>query len=188
MSNTTNATLRDYLSGKSLFGAILALEQFDFLANQEDVGAMDQLLIWNYGERVLFDKMQNVDLNIVAAMLIRQFGKGWDELSDFNATPWHLGVSEGHKISGKVIETTQTNAEDETTDKVSAFNTDGFVNDTGREEAHTKTVTGETQTDNLDEKYSLNEAVSNLTALQKLNIIQVAVKDVGDFLTLAVYQ
>ncbi len=70
--------LSDFLSGQSLFTAIKNVNgvTFSFLT-PENIPKLDNNLMFNYGERVLFNKMVNMDLSIIAEGVETEAQREW---------------------------------------------------------------------------------------------------------------
>ena len=73
------------------------------------------------------------------------------------------------------------------TNKVSAFNSDDLLVDTGSTTVADENTTQDVDRDSLVETFNIQTAFNNLSLAEKTNIISVVLKDVATYLTVSVY-
>ena len=120
-------TLAQFLGNESIFSRIQSLSSYPFFdtMSPED---MDTTLITSYGERVVYSKLHNLNLDKLARIINSLYGSNWEKLITINTLDFKSGAE---KI---VNETTNNNAistgSNSTDNKVSAYNSDELVTDT----------------------------------------------------------
>ncbi len=177
-------TLGQFLENESIFTRIQGISPYPFFDTMlpED---MDTTLIINYGERVVYPKLHNLNLDKLANIINSLYGSNWKKLITINTLDFKSGAE---KI---VNETTNNNVistgSNSTDNKVSAYNSDELVTDT-------KDVGSSTNTEDLtgvkqisEKSISLRTAYNNLLLTQKINILNTVLKDVSSYLTLDIY-
>lgn len=177
--------LDEFLFNDSLFDRIQTLSPYPFFDTVHPL-KMDELLKIKFGERLVFRKFLNVDLDTIALFINSEFGKKWQNIiialeSDIkNGSERVLSENTDNtilNIGNNVIE-----------NKVSAFNSDELVidkadNNTSNTETDNKTV--KTTSEKLT---SFATVYNNLSMVQKLNIINTVISDVAKHLTLDIYK
>lgn len=177
-------TLGQFLENESIFTRIQGISPYPFFDTMlpED---MDTTLIINYGERVVYPKLHNLNLDKLANIINSLYGSNWKKLITINTLDFKSGAE---KI---VNETTNNNVistgSNSTDNKVSAYNSEELVTDT-------KDVGSSTNTEDLtgvkqisEKSISLRTAYNNLLLTQKINILNTVLKDVSSYLTLDIY-
>lgn len=177
--------LDEFLFNDSLFDRIQTLSPYPFFDTVHPL-KMDELLKIKFGERLVFRKFLNADLDTIALFINSEFGKKWQNIiialeSDIkNGSERVLSENTDNtilNIGNNVIE-----------NKVSAFNSEELVidkadNNTSNTETDNKTV--KTTSEKLT---SFATVYNNLSMVQKLNIINTVISDVAKHLTLDIYK
>lgn len=179
-------TLNEFLT-ENIFELINDAGGLDFLP-PENLGTMGSLLRFKYGNKPIDVSVANVTMTQLADMVVMLYKQLWIiESGLYDIT---LEGSGGHVI--KVMETTDRVSErvsgGVSTDKVSAFNSDVMVDDSGREQSDNEDLT---ETGNKTVTRVINNPTQSFNLLEnhvKNSIIGKIVDDVGSFLTLKIYR
>lgn len=182
----TPVNLRSYLTGGSIFTAIQTVENFPFFTDNSPTD-LDYMLSINYGNRQMFSAFIDVPVNTVAKHIVKLYGDKWTQLITFNSTAVNFGASSSTKTTGSQKTTGVKNDTSEATNKVSAYNSDDLIVDTGSNNVANENTTKDVDNDSLVEVYNLETAFNNLSLVEKTNIINVVLKDVATYLTVSVY-
>lgn len=177
-------TLAQFLENESIFTRIQTLNPYPFFETMlpDD---MDTALIINYGERVVYPKLHNLNLDKLASIINSLYGSNWEKLITINTLDFKAGAE-------KIVNETTTNTvlatgSNSTDNQVSAFNSDELMTDTKDVGSSTNTedVTGSKQAS--EKSISMRNAYNNLLLTQKTNILNTVLKDVSSYLTLDIY-
>ena len=184
--NMPAETLRSFLAGGSIFTAIQTVKNLPFFAG-ETATDLDYMLTLNYGKRQLFSAFNDVPINTVANHIVKLYGDKWVALISFNESGSNIGAISSVKTTGKQktkgVKTDNSNV----TNKVSAFNSDDLLVDTGSNTVADENTTQDVDRDSLVETFNIHTAFNNLSLAEKTNIISVVLKDVSTYLTVSVY-
>ena len=182
----TPANLRSSLAGGSIFTAIQTVKNFTFFVDNTPAD-LDYMLNLNYGSRQMFSAFIEVEINFVAKHIAKLYGDKWNQLISFNSTAVNIGANSSTKTTGseKTIGTKKDTSD--TTNKVSAFNSDDLLVDTGSTTVADENTTQDVDRDSLVETFNIQTAFNNLSLAEKTNIISVVLKDVATYLTVSVY-
>lgn len=174
--------LRDFLDNESIFTEINNIEPFPFI---DDAEILDILLTTLYGNKLVYESFNDVNLTLIAQMLVVK-----------NRSKW-LGYIEIEQLAGNVNnrrEVVETIVDNETrtgerTDinKVSAYNTDDLLVDGGSDNNSTDVLDGEKTRTLTDETINVRQAYNMLNLLGKETVASKVIKDVAQFLTLSIY-
>ena len=177
--------LDEFLFNESLFDRVQSLSTFPFFDTVHPL-KMDELLKIKFGERLVFRKFLNVDLDTIALFIVSEYQNKWTNI----LTAINSDIKNGSErvlsedTSNKVL----TNGSNITENKVSAFNSDELVID----KADSNTSNNESDNTiikSTTEKLSSFATVyNNLSLAQKLNIINTVISDVAKHLTLDIYK
>ena len=182
----TLVNLKTWLTGGSIFTAIHTAKNFPFFAG-EPVTDLDYMLTLNYGQRQMFSAFIDVPVNTVAKHIVKLYGDKWDGLIKFNESGANIGASSNIKTTGKQTTKGVKNDNTDVTNKVSAFNSDDLLVDTGSTTVADENTTQDVDRDSLVETFNIQTAFNNLSLAEKTNIISVVLKDVATYLTVSVY-
>lgn len=176
--------LHELLENKSIFNAINQLEPFPFLEdNASDV--FDMMLALEYGERTVFKPFENMTEDQIAKLMVSRFKSTWNNYIKMSILSDDIG-------SYKIIEEEISGSSDTTStgtskNKVSGFNSDDLIDDSGAENNNTEGAINN-QTRNSKETESDLSGNYELFAQIAKDKIQVDVMtDVANALTLKIY-
>lgn len=176
--------LDQFLENESIFTRIQSLGPFPFFDKMAPLD-MDKHLSLFYGERIVFNKIIDVDLNTIASLIIGVNGDKWENLILTSG----LDILSGSEriVNENNSSNVLNEGENTRTHKVSGFNDPELVEDNADVETNTSTMDN-TGTRLLTEKNtSLQVAFNNLQLHKKLNIIETVIKDVSNYMTLDIY-
>ena len=182
----TPVNLRGYLTGGSIFTAIQTTNNFPFFVGN-DAADLDYMLTLNYGQRLMFSAFIDVPVNTVAKHIVKLYGDKWDGLIKFNENGANIGAVSSIKTTGKQKTTGVKTDNTDVTNKVSAFNSDELLVDTGTTTVGDENTTQDVDRDSLVETFNIQTAFNNLPLAEKTNIINVVLKDVANYLTVLAY-
>ena len=182
----TPVNLRGYLTGGSIFTAIQTSNNYPFFAETPPI-ELDQMLVIMYGDRIVSSSFIGVDIAIVGKVISKLYGEKWSALIRFNSNPIDIGAKEVTKTVGsenmvgtKVDVSTSEN-------KVSAFNSDVLITDSGVNNKLDENTTRGVNKDATVSVIDWQTAFNNLSTVERTNIIAVVLKDVSTYLTVSVY-
>lgn len=178
-------TLNDFISVDGLFKHIYTIKQDLPFLNIEQSATMDSLLMLNYGDRLLYQKLTAFNIAQISEMIVNKYGIKWGMLVEIDRVD---------KLSTKARVVTETTTNKETRsnsrdDKnlISAYNDDALIVNDGSTSTGSDDLTG-TETRTLkDETIDLKTVYNNLSLSDKNSILNTVMKDVADFLTLSIY-
>lgn len=173
-------TIRTHLENQKLWEEINTVKPLPFITEE-----MDSLFILWHGQQWLFSALEDNDATAIAKMVVHVFGDKWDSLLEAH------GVSIAASSKRTLTETVNT-VEDRTnerqeTAKVSAYNEATLIDDTGTSSDGVEGLVGERTRTLTDETQSVKDAFDNLTRLDRLNIVRIAMQDVANFMKLDIY-
>lgn len=163
---------------------IKPLALFDFI----DDGTLNQLYLIKYGNRELTSNVADVDVTLLASVLIRAYGFKWDnmvlnltnsikELADYNELITETITNEGS------LHLTRENI-----NKISAYNVDDLVNNSSDDNSETNTST------NLKKRQYEIKKLKDIkvyervnTYLNKTNIFDIIFIDINRVLTTKIF-
>ena len=182
----TLVNLKTWLGGGSIFTAIQTAENFPFFADTTPE-ELDQMLNLTYGQRLVTSAFNNFDINVAGKFITKLYGAKWYALIQFNITQPDIGAKSTTKTTGKQNTIGTKNGVSNTENKVSAFNSDDLITDTGArnelDENNTQDITRDLSVSVIDWQTAFN----NLSLAERTNIISVVLKDVSTYLTNSVY-
>ena len=182
----TPVNLRGYLTGGSIFTAIQTSNNYPFFVGTPPA-ELDQMMAIMYGDRIVASSFIGVDIAIVGKVISKLYGEKWAALIRFNSNPIDIGAKEVTKTVGsenmvgtKVDVSTSEN-------KVSAFNSDVLITDSGVNNKLDENTTRGVNKDATVSVIDWQTAFNNLSTVERTNIIAVVLKDVSTYLTVSVY-
>lgn len=178
--------LKTWLAGGSIFTAIQNVENFPFFADVPPA-EMDEMLALHYGNRIVTTALVDYDINKVGKFIVNQLGGKWDALIGFNSLPANLGAEKSTKKAGSQNKVGVKDDVSSTENKVSAFNSDALITDTGASNTSEVNESEDLTKDETETVSSLKTAFNNLSLVERTNIITVVIKDVSSYITLTVY-
>ena len=182
----TLVNLKTWLTGGSIFTAIQTAKNFQFFADTTPA-EFDQMLSLTYGQRMVTSAFNSFDINVAGKFITKLYGDKWDALIKFNKSGSNIGASSSIKTTGKQKTKGVKKDNTDVTNKVSAFNSDDLLVDTGSNTVADENTTQDVDRDSLVETFNIQTAFNNLSLAEKTNIISVVLKDVATYLTVSVY-
>ena len=182
----TLVNLKTWLAGGSIFTAIQTAENFPFFSDTPPE-ELDQMLTLTYGQRLVASAFRNLDINVVGKFIVKLYGEKWNALIQFNITPPDLGAKSTTKTTGNQNTVGTKNGVSNAENKVSAFNSDVLITDTGAHNALDENTTQDVTRDSSISVIDWQTAYNNLSLAERTNIISVVLKDVATYLTVSVY-
>ena len=183
MCNPT--TLNDYLSDKKLWDSIRQIKAFPFLEGNGTV-VMESSLKVLFGQRIMFSPMLSLGIETVAQQLVFTYGDKWLQLTTA-ATDLNLAGDYVIKKKGSKDKTGSKNTESETTHKTIAYNETELSAESADHLTGTDT-TADNETSTADEeKISYSSYFNNLQNADKLDIMNLILRDAAKLLTINTY-
>lgn len=182
----TLVNLKTWLAGGSIFTAIQTAENFPFFADSTPA-ELDQMLSLTYGQRMVASAFNNFDINTAGKFITKLYGEKWKVLIEFNITPPDLGAKSITKTTGNQNTVGTKNDVSTSENKVSAFNSDALITDTGAHNELDENITQDITRDSSVSVIDWQTAFNNLSLSERTNIISVVLKDVTTYLTVSVY-
>lgn len=178
--------LADYLETGSLWERIRGLAPLPVFDTHTPESLDNQTDLF-YGHRTMFSRMEALTMDQVAASIVLANLDKWNNLIAAHAL--EIGIGDGVvKTTDSSGKTTQDrDSTNERVTKVSAYNSDELLADTGDNTTNAEnTVTDQTGLSKSSEK-SVKNAFDNLNLLTQYSIINTMVSDVANHITLSVY-
>ena len=182
----TLVNLKTWLAGGSVFTAIKTAENFPFFADTQPA-ELDQMLSLTYGQRLVTSAFNNFDINVAGKFIAKLYGEKWKSLIEFNVSPPDLGAKSVTKTTGSQNTVGTKNDVSNSENKVSAFNSDALITDTGARNELDENITQDITRDSSVSVIDWQTAFNNLSLSERTNIISVVLKDVATYLTVSVY-
>ena len=182
----TLVNLKTWLAGGSVFTAIQSAENFPFFADNTPA-ELDQMLSLTYGQRLVTSAFNNFDINTAGKFITKLYGEKWKALIEFNISAPDLGAKSVTKTNGNQNTVGTKNDVSNSENKVSAFNSDTLITDTGAHNELAENITQDITRDSSISVIDWQTAFNNLALAERTNIITVVLKDVASYLTVSVY-
>ena len=182
----TLVNLKTWLNGGSIFTAIQTAENFPFFSDTPPA-ELDQMLSLTYGQRMVASAFNNLDINTAGKFITKLYGEKWESLIAFNISPPDLGAKSITKTTDNQNTVGTKNDVSTSENKVSAFNSDVLITDTGTNNELDENITQDITRDTSVSVIDWQTAFNNLPLSERTNIISVVLKDVASYLTVSVY-
>jgi len=179
-------TLSEFLGVQGIWGRILALSPFPFIA-QFTPEFMDKHLILNHGDKIVFHKIPSLGLDYVAQDAVHNFTQKWTDLISIESLQLNIGADNTRKVSETLTHAETRINTQENLNKVSAFNTDELITNDGSNSSHSDDIDFNKTRVLTDEDLSLEQAYLNLSLKQKNIIISTVNSDLASLFTLDIY-
>lgn len=179
-------TLAVWMEQGSLWEGIRGLAPLPFF-DTVPPAQLDVQTVLSFGDRFMFSKLVTVTVAQMSVNIVSLYKDKWTKLVEVLAYDYDVMANTSKKTTDV---THKTEARDNTRDdvnKVSAFNTDDLITDTGATSTGADNLTGDIDRTLTEANISLSDAFNNLSLLDKNNIIQTVIKDVANYMTLDVY-
>ena len=182
----TLVNIKTWLAGGSIFTAIKTAKNLPFFADNTPA-ELDQMLSLTYGQRLVYSAFNNFDINVAGKFIAKLYGEKWTSLIEFNVSPPDLGAKSITKTTGNQNTVGTKNDVSNSENKVSAFNSDALITDTGARNELDENITQDITRDSSVSVIDWQTAFNNLSLSERTNIISVVLKDVATYLTISVY-
>lgn len=179
-------TLAVWMEQGSLWEGIRGLAPLPFF-DTVPPAQLDVQTVLSFGDRFMFSKLVTTTVAQMSVNIVSLYKDKWTKLVEVLAYDYDVMANTSKKTTDV---THKTEARDNTRDdvnKVSAFNTDDLITDTGATSTGADNLTGDIDRTLTEANISLSDAFNNLSLLDKNNIIQTVIKDVASYMTLDVY-
>jgi len=177
------SNLKEFLADDSLFSAIVTVEPFSFIVDNEAV--LDLMLVTNYGNKQVFEPFEDNDINSIATMLILNFEQTWNsyvKMGDLIENP-----NDRREVTETIDRTEERLNSNDSTDKVSAFNSNTMADDKGSSVSGTDDLTGLTTRTLTDEQINVKTMFNRLSSKTRNSIVTSVLDDIAGYLTLSIY-
>lgn len=182
----TLVNLKTWLTGGSIFTAIQTAKNFPFFADTTPA-EFDQMLSLTYGQRMVTSAFNSFDINVAGKFITKLYGEKWAALIKFNISPPDIGAKSVTKTTCNQNTVGTKNDISNSENKVSAFNSDDLITDTGARNELDENVTQDITRDSSVSVIDWQTAFNNLSLAERTNIINIVLKDVSNYLTISVY-
>ena len=182
----TLVNLKTWLTGGSIFTAIQTAENFPFFSDNTPA-ELDQMLSLTYGQRMVMSAFNSFDINVAGKFITKLYGEKWAALIKFNISPPDIGAKSVTKTTGNQNTVGTKNDISNSENKVSAFNSDALIPDTGARNELDENITQDITRGSSVSVIDWQTAFNNLSLSERTNIISVVLKDVATYLTVSVY-
>lgn len=177
--------LNEFLADVNFMGLINA----DYpLSSIGDPDLLNTMLLVDHGFKTVAKNYLSVSKESLAKMIVLKHRKKWDSLTEVLKPNINI-LSDNIQLTNENVKGDNTYTDDSNSlDKVSAFNSESLVDNTGNE--NNTTHTGNDNRDRIQTvtNTNLNNAVNNLQIIQDLNIIETILNDVSNYFTLSIYK
>lgn len=148
---------------------------------------LDIMLDQDFGDRILFRKIHNRDDSYHSTAIIAKFKKSWLKVMELNGIDIKLGATNQRILKETITEKIKRDSSQDNEQKVSAFNSDELITDTGSNTKGADNSDGIKERTLDDANININSAINQLTAYQQSNIIARVVSDVAGYYTISIY-
>ena len=177
--------LTNYLETNNVFDAINAQHPFPFITGREE--ALQVLLDVEYGHRTLLPKLEGMEVDVLAQVLVLRYASKWEGLVSDAVSELSI-VARDSDVETETIDTEETRTSSkEDIMKVSAFDSEELIDNEGGSSDGEEGLTGNRHRVLKREKQDIETAFANLNLLEKNNIIKVVLNDISSFMTLSIY-
>ena len=177
------SNLKEFINGASLFSAIQTVNFFPFFEGNENI--LDLMLVTNYGNKQVFEPFEVNDINSIATMLVLNFEQTWNsyvKMGDLIENP-----NDRREVTETIDRTEERLNSNDSTDKVSAFNSNEMVDDKGSSVSGTDDLTGLTTRTLTDEQINVTTMFNRLSSTTRNSIVTSVLDDIAGYLTLSIY-
>lgn len=153
-----------------------------------DPDLLNSMLLVDHGFKTVAKNYISVSKESLAKMIVLTHRKKWDSLMEVLETNINI-LSDNVQLTNENIKGDNNYTDDSNSlDKVSAFNSETLIENTGSE--NNVTHAGNDNRDRIQTvtNTNLGNAVNNLQIIQDLNIIGTILNDVSNYFTLSIYK
>lgn len=187
MSHCSNkVNLKTYLGNSNIMHSINAIKPYPFLEGV-DGEAVNMMLKLSYGQRNMFSVVTEFTPDAVALFIVKTYSDKWDALIVAANSRSNIAAGVTKITSGNTSNSGTKTIDDNSTHKVTAFNSDELVTDYSDVKAGVETTSGESDKTGKEESVSIKNLFENLPLFERTNIINIVLKDVATYLTIDIY-
>lgn len=176
--------LAEFLDNESIFKRIQSLNPYPFFDTYSPE-QLDELLIYNFGERLVYYKIISLSLDSVANLIYTQFNDSW--LNMINIQSFNIADGNIKTVTENTVNNSVSTGSNNNTHKVSAFNDVELIDDYSDVGNNTNTNDGKGEKIVTEKNKTLQGVYNNLLLTQKVNIMNTVIKNVANTLTLDIY-
>lgn len=189
LCNVKAQTLSDYLVDHTPFSDIATLNdpELEVVFSTISGSNLDQLLNQEYGDRTLFRKIPMSDDAFHSVGVLAKYKQTWLKVMELNGLSINLGATNQRILKETITEKVKADNVQDVDNKVSAYNDDELITDTGSNTKGTNNSDGIKERTVEDANININSAINQLTAFQKSNIIAQMLSDVAGYYTISMY-
>lgn len=177
--------LNEFLADVNFMGLI----NIDYpLSSIGEPDLLNNMLLVDHGFKAVAKNYISASKESLAKMIVLTHRKKWDSLMKVLETNINI-LSDNVQLTNENVKGNNIYTDDSNSlDKVSAFNSESLVDNTGNE--NNSTHTGNDNRDRVQTvtNTNLGNAVNNLQIIQDLNIIETILNDVSNYFTLSIYK
>lgn len=148
---------------------------------------LDLMLEQDYGDKTLFSKIPNRDDSFHSTAIIAKYKMSWLKVMELNGLDIRLGAINQRILKETITEKVKVDSTQDVNNKVSAFNSDELIIDTGNDTTGINNSDGVKERILDDANININSAINQLTAYQQSNIIARILSDVANYYTISIY-
>jgi len=174
--------LSEYLEVNDLFGSIDSINPYAFINDNSNLS-----LSFSFGSRVMSNNVLNIDVEMLAELIIERFGDKWDTLLDSTFTDFNLASNNSNVNKVETVSEINNTGSIENLNKVTGYNDDSLLIDTGSNSTDVKNETGTKTVTNSDYQLNLKSLFDNLKMLDKTSIINTVQTDIVNYITIYIY-
>ena len=176
--------VKDKLLSGNFFGELAKHGEIPFI-DGESIPMLNNLLLLDCGDKPLFSKLNDYDLELITGFIYTLHHTNWLRLIELQSLTTE-------DVNGRKLTETVTNNESRThnrneLNKVSGYNSDELLTNDGLEVNGDDDLTGNKVRVLEDKKLSLRSLYSDLSLTQKNSIINRALRDINIFLSTSIY-
>lgn len=177
--------LNEFLADVNFMGLI----NIDYpLSSIGEPDLLNSMLLVNHGFKTVAKNYISVSKESLAKMIVLTHRKKWDSLTEVLKTNINI-LSDNVQLTNENVKGDNKYTDDSNSlDKVSAFNSESLVDNTGNENKATHTGSDNRDRIQTVTNTNINNAVNNLQIIQDLNIIETILNDVSNYFTLSIYK
>lgn len=153
-----------------------------------DPDLLNSMLLVDHGFKTVAKNYISVSKESLSKMIVLTHRKKWDSLLEVLETEINI-LSDNVQLTNENVKGDNTYTDDSNSiEKVSAFNSESLIENSGNENNVIRTGNDERDRIQTVTNTNLNNAVTNLQIIQDLNIIETILNDVSNYFTLSIHK
>lgn len=150
-----------------------------------NLNSLDKQTVLRYGDREMFTKYVDVSKDDMAELILMEYSQKWTDVSLLSKVS-ALGNETITTVNSK-SGTSTTTKENTNVNKVSAYNSETLIADSGNTDSGNVSKVDELDNTSTVSKVKFSDVIENLTNAEKLSVVNIVVKDVVGFMTNSTY-